>query len=122
MEIQTRPSRDLPLVRPPSLKRPGPPGGVKVAFFYIDYPFGQEPIGILKTLAQKEGFELQLVPYPLPGNDQASAWTQIRRLNPDWIVSWSLSNMHVIASREMKRNGISIEKYIAVNWLNEVGR
>ena len=28
--------------------------------------------------------------------------------------------MHVIASREMKRNGISIEKYIAVNWLNEV--
>ncbi|UCF55674.1 MAG: hypothetical protein JSV48_15030, partial [Bradyrhizobium sp.] len=43
-----------------------------------------------------------------------SAWTQIRRLNPDWIVSWSLSNMHVIASREMKRNGISIEKYIAV--------
>ena len=28
--------------------------------------------------------------------------------------------MHVIASREMKRNGIPIEKYIAVNWLNEV--
>lgn len=94
--------------------------GIKVAFVYVDYPFGQEPIGILKTLAQKEGFELQLVPYPLPGNDQASAWTQIRRLNPDWIVSWSLSNMHVIASREMKRNGIPIEKYIAVNWLNEV--
>ena len=94
--------------------------GVKVAFLYIDYPFGQEPIGILKTLAQKEGFDLQLFPYPLPGNDQASAWTQIRRMNPDWIVSWSLSNMHVIASREMKRNGISIEKYIAVNWLNEV--
>ena len=28
--------------------------------------------------------------------------------------------MHVIASREMKRNGIPIEKYISVNWLNEV--
>ena len=28
--------------------------------------------------------------------------------------------MHVIASREMKRNGIPIEKYIAVNWMNEV--
>ena len=38
---------------------------------------GQEPIGILKTLAAKEGFDLQLFPYPLPGNDQASAWTQI---------------------------------------------
>jgi branched-chain amino acid transport system substrate-binding protein len=94
--------------------------GVKVAFLYVDYPFGQEPIGILKTLAQKEGFDLQLFPYPLPGNDQASAWTQIRRFNPDWIISWSLSNMHVIASREMKRNGIPIDKYISVNWLNEV--
>jgi len=94
--------------------------GKKIAFLYVDYPFGQEPIGILKTLAEKEGFELQLVPYPLPGNDQASAWTQIRRNNPDWIISWSLSNMHVIASREMKRNGISMDKYIAVNWLNEV--
>jgi branched-chain amino acid transport system substrate-binding protein len=94
--------------------------GVKIAFFYIDYPFGQEPIGILKTLAAKEGFDLQLFPYPLPGNDQASAWTQMRRFDPDWIISWSLSNMHVMASREMKRNGIPISKYIAVNWLNEV--
>ena len=94
--------------------------GVKVAFLYVDYPFGQEPIGILKTLAAKEGFDLQLFPYPLPGNDQASAWTQIPPLHPDWIVSWSLSNMHVIASREMKRNGIPIDKYIAVNWMNEV--
>ena len=94
--------------------------GKKVAFLYVDYPFGQEPIGILKTLAQKEGFDLQLFPYPLPGSDQASAWTQIRRFNPDWIVSWSLSKMHTIAAREMKRNGIPIDKYIAVNWLNEV--
>ena len=94
--------------------------GVKVAFLYIDYPFGQEPIGILKTLAANEGFELQLFPYPLPGNDQASAWTQMRRFNPDWIISWSLSNMHVVASREMKRNGIPMDKYISVNWLNEV--
>ena len=94
--------------------------GVKIAFLYIDYPFGQEPIGILKTLAAKEGFDLQLFPYPLPGNDQASAWTQMRRFDPDWIISWSLSNMHVIASREMKRNGIPMSKYISVNWLNEV--
>lgn len=94
--------------------------GVKVAFVYIDYAFGQEPIGVLKSLAEKEGFDLQLFPYPLPGNDQSSAWTQVRRFNPDWIISWSLSNMHVVASREMKRNGIPMSKYISVNWLNEV--
>jgi len=94
--------------------------GVKIAFIYPDYPFGQEPIGMLKTLAAKEGFELQLAPNPMPGNDQAAVWTQIRRFNPDWVISWNLSNMHVVASREMKRNGISMDKYISVNWLNEV--
>lgn len=91
----------------------------KIAFVYVDYPFGQEPIGILQTLAELEGFELGLFPYPLPGNVQSSTWTQVRRFNPDWIISWSLSNMHVVASREMQRSGIPIDKYIAVNWLNE---
>ena len=49
--------------------------GVKVGFAYLDYPFGQEPIEILKTLAEKEGFELLLYPVPLPGSDQASVST-----------------------------------------------
>jgi len=44
--------------------------GKKIAFIYPDYPFGQEPIGTLKTLAEKEGFELLLAPHPMPGNDQ----------------------------------------------------
>ena len=94
--------------------------GVKISFIYPDYPFGQEPIGVLKTLAAKEDFDLQLVPNPMPGNDQAAAWSQIRRNNPDWVISWNLAGMHVVASREMKRNGIPMDKYISVNWLNEV--
>lgn len=94
--------------------------GVKVGFIYPDYAFGQEPIPVLKTLAAKEGFELQLFPNPMPGRDQAAVWTQIRRFNPDWVISWNLSAMHVVAAKEMKRNGIPMEKLIVVNWLNEV--
>ena len=94
--------------------------GAKITFFYMDTPFGQEPINMLKTLAAKEGFDLQLVPNSMPGNDQAAAWTQIRRFNPDWVLSWNLGNMHIVASREMKRNAIAMDKYISVNWLNEV--
>jgi len=94
--------------------------GVKIAFIYPDYPFGQEPIGVLKTLAAKEGFDLHLIPNPMPGNDQSAAWTQIRRINPDWVISWNLSSMHVVSAREMKRNGIPMDKYLSVNWLNEV--
>ena len=93
--------------------------GVKVAFLYMDYPFGQEPIPVLKTLSEREGFDLGLFPYPLPGNDQSSAWTQIRRFNPDYIIHWGFSNGHQVASREMRRNGIPLDKFISVNWLNE---
>ncbi len=94
--------------------------GVKVGFIYPDYSFGQEPIPILKTLAEKEGFELNLFPNPMPGRDQAAVWTQIRRFNPDWVITWNLSAMHVVAAREMKRNGIPMDKLISVNWFNEV--
>jgi branched-chain amino acid transport system substrate-binding protein len=94
--------------------------GVKVAFIYPDYAFGQEPIPVLKTLAAKEGFELQLFPNPMPGRDQAAVWTQIRRFEPDHVISWNLSAMHVVAAKEMKRNGIAMDKLIVVNWLNEV--
>jgi branched-chain amino acid transport system substrate-binding protein len=101
-------------------KSKGDMKGVKVGFIYPDYAFGQEPIAVLKTLAAKEGFDLQLFPNPLPGKDQAAVWTQIRRYNPDWVISWNLSAMHVVAAREMKRNGIPMDKLITVNWLNEV--
>lgn len=94
--------------------------GVKVAFIYPDYAFGQEPIPVLKTLAAKEGFDLQLFPNPMPGRDQAAVWTQIRRFNPDHVITWNLSAMHVVAAREMKRNGIAMDKLISVNWFNEV--
>lgn len=94
--------------------------GKKIAFLYIDYPFGQEPIPVLQELQKTEGFDLQLFPYPLPGNDQSAAWSQIRRLNPDVIMHWGFSAMHVVASKEAQRNGIGMDKVISVNWFNEV--
>jgi branched-chain amino acid transport system substrate-binding protein len=83
---------------------------VKVGFVYFDYPFGQEPIEILKTLSEKEGFGLILYPVPLPGNDQAGVWSKVRRDKPDHIISWMLGGAHVVASKEMKRNGIPMER------------
>lgn len=93
--------------------------GVKVAYVYIDYPYGQQPIEVLKTLAAREGFDLQLFPYPLPGNDQSGAWSQIRRFNPDWVIHQSFAGLNVVASREMKRNGIPMSKYITAAAINE---
>ena len=92
----------------------------KIAFLYIDYPFGQEPIPVMKELQKREGFELQLFPYPLPGNDQSSAWSQIRRFQPDLIVHWGFSAMHVVAAKEAKRNGVPLDRVVSGNWFNDV--
>lgn len=101
-------------------ERHGSLKGMKIGFIYLDYPFGQEPIRILQQLAEVEGFDLQLYPVPLPGNEQSAIWTQVRRNQPDYMISWMFSNGHVVASREMRRNGYPVGKYISVNWLNEV--
>ena len=91
----------------------------KIGFIYLDYPFGQEPIEILRTLAEKEGFELELYPVPLPGSDQTSVWSKVRRDKPDYVISWILSGGHVVASKEMRRNGFPMDRYLSVNWMNE---
>ena len=95
-------------------------GNAKIGFIYLDYPFGQEPIEILKTLAEKEGFQLELYPVPLPGSDQSGAWSKIRRDKPDYVISWLLAGGHVVAFKEMSRNRFPIDRYLSVNWLNEV--
>jgi branched-chain amino acid transport system substrate-binding protein len=95
-------------------------GDAKIGFLYLDYPFGQEPIEVLKVLAEKEGFDLQLYPVPLPGTDQSGAWSSIRRDDPDYVISWVWAGAHVVASKEMRRNRFPTDRYLSVNWLNEV--
>ncbi|MEP9356753.1 ABC transporter substrate-binding protein [Xanthobacter sp. KR7-65] len=56
----------------------------------------------------------------MPGSDQAGVWSKVRRDQPDHVISWMLGGAHVVAWKEMARNRIPIDKYIAVNWLNEV--
>jgi len=94
--------------------------GKKVAFLYLDTPFGREPIPVLEALKKVERFDLQTFPFPVPGTDQSAAFAQIRRFAPDWVVLWSFSPLNPISFREMQRNAIPIEKMITVSWVNEV--
>jgi len=94
--------------------------GKKLAFLYIDYPFGQEPINVLRELQKVEGFQLDMFPYPLPGNDQSSAWSQIRRLQPDYVIHWGTAGMQVVMAKEAQRNGFPMDKVITTPWISEV--
>lgn len=92
---------------------------LKIAFVFADYSFGHQPQPVLKEIAKRESANIGFFPFPLPGVDQSSVWTQVRQYNPDWVIFWGISNMHVVAAREMRRNGIPMTKYIGANWLNE---
>jgi branched-chain amino acid transport system substrate-binding protein len=94
--------------------------GKKIAFLYIDTPFGREPVPALEALKRLERFDLQTYPFPVPGNDQSGAFAQIRRFQPDWIMLWSFSPLNTISFREMQRNGIPMTKLVTGNWINEV--
>lgn len=92
----------------------------KVAFLYLDTPFGREPMPVFEALKRIERFNFETFPIPVPGTDQSAAFTQLRRFQPDWVITWSFSPLNPISFREMQRNGIPIEKMITVNWINEV--
>ena len=94
--------------------------GKKIAFLHLDHPFSFEPLPVLQELQKREGFDLQLFPYPPPGSDQSSAWSQIRRVQPDLIVHWGFSQMNVVAAKEATRNGIPMDKIVTVSFLNDV--
>jgi branched-chain amino acid transport system substrate-binding protein len=94
--------------------------GKKVAFLYLDTPFGREPMPVFEALKRIERFEFQSFGIPVPGTDQSAAFTQLRRFQPDWVITWSFSPLNPISFREMQRNGIPIDKMITVNWINEV--
>jgi len=92
----------------------------KIAFLYLDTPFGREPMPVFEALKRLERFNFETFPIPVPGTDQSAAFTQLRRFQPDWVITWSFSPLNPISFREMQRNGIPIEKMITVNWINEV--
>lgn len=94
--------------------------GKKVAFLYLDTPFGREPMPVFEALKRLERYDFQSFPIPVPGTDQSAAFAQLRRFQPDWVVTWSFSPLNPISFREMQRNGIPIERMITVNWINEV--
>ncbi len=93
--------------------------GKKICFVHIDTPFGKEPLPILQTLAEKQGFTLQAFPYTPPGNDQSAIWPQVRRARPDWVVFWGAGVGQTVALTEAIRNGIPMDRVSSSVWLSE---
>lgn len=93
--------------------------GKKIAYVYIDTPFGRESLPLLQALSAKYGFELQTFPYAPPGNEQSAVWTQVRRFRPDWAFVGGGGVGQSVSIKEAIRNGISPEKIATWIWLSE---
>jgi branched-chain amino acid transport system substrate-binding protein len=90
--------------------------GGKIVLLYHDSAYGKEPIPVLKDLAGKYGYSLDLIPVPHPGNEQQSQWLQIHRTNPDWVILWGWGVMNPTALKSAAKVGFPRSKMIGVWW------
>lgn len=97
----------------------GAPRGKKVAFVYIDSPFGREPLPVLEELARRLGLEWKGFPVPSPATEQSAAWTQVRAFRPDWAIIWFAGPSTPAAVREALRIGFPLDHLISVVWIGE---
>jgi len=90
--------------------------GKKLALVYHNSAYGKEPIRTLEALAEKHGFELQLLPVDSPGQEQKSQWLQIRRDKPDYVTMWGWGVMNQVAIQEAVNIRFPMENFIGVWW------
>ncbi len=93
--------------------------GKKIALVMIDSPFGREPLPVFEELCKRLGYEFSAFPYPSPGNEQSSAWTQLRRFKPDWTIIWGAGGGQSVSVRDAISNGIPLDRLASVIWLSE---
>lgn len=97
-------------------KEKGSLKGKKIALVYHDSPYGKEPIVLLQKRAEKEGFQLLLLPVTAPGVEQKSTWLQVRQQRPDYVLLWSAGVMTPTAVREAQATNYPRDKIYAIWW------
>ena len=90
--------------------------GKKIVHLYHDSAYGKEPIPVFEAYAKQLGFELTLLPVPLPGNDQQSQWLQIRQIKPDWVIQWGWGVQNPTAIKAAAKVGYPRSKMLGVWW------
>ncbi|MEL6768236.1 MAG: ABC transporter substrate-binding protein [Pseudomonadota bacterium] len=90
--------------------------GKKIALVYHNSAYGKEPIRTLETLAERDGFELMLLPVDHPGQEQKATWLQVRRDRPDYVVMWGWGVMNQVAIKEAASVRFPMDKFIGVWW------
>jgi branched-chain amino acid transport system substrate-binding protein len=89
----------------------------KVALVYTDNPAGREGIPVAEAVARKEGYELRLLPIPVPGVALGPPVIDITsRFKADWVVANVFSQSPSILIKELKKAGFPLNRVIGLVW------
>lgn len=86
--------------------------GKTIVHAFHDSAYGREPLELLRGYAEEYGFTLEEMAISPPGVEQQSVWTQIRRMQPDWVSLFGWGVMNPTAIRTAASVGIDRSRII----------
>jgi len=91
--------------------------GKKIAYIYFDNPAGHEPVSVLETLRDAEGFELKTYAVPPPGVDVSAQVLDItQRYQPDFVIAHLFGKAPALAIKGFKENGYPLSQVVGLVW------
>jgi branched-chain amino acid transport system substrate-binding protein len=91
--------------------------GKKIAYIFFDNPAGREPIEVLETIAEKEGFQLKTFAVPPPGVEMGAQVLDIaQRFRADFVIAHLFGGAPSVSIKEFKRIGYPLRKVVSFVW------
>jgi branched-chain amino acid transport system substrate-binding protein len=91
--------------------------GKKIAFIFYDNPAGREPIEVLESIAEKEGFQMKTFAVPPPGVEMGAQVLDIaQRFRADFVVAHLFGGAPGVSIKEFKRVGYPLRKVVSFVW------
>jgi len=91
--------------------------GKKIAYIFYDNPAGHEPLPILQSLQNSEGFDLQTFAVPPPGVDVSAQVLAIsQQYHPDFVIDHTFGKAPALIIKGLKQNGFPLDKVVALVW------
>ena len=96
--------------------------GRKIVLLYLDTAYGQEPIPLIQSLADRHGFTF--VPIPVSAREmqnQAAQWRRISTEDPDFVLMWGWGTMNGGALAEAIKVEFPMDRFIGIWWSGHDG-
>ncbi len=88
--------------------------GKKIVNMHMDSAGGRETMPLLDAQAKKYGFEITHISVAMPGSEQQSAWLEVRRIKPDWVILRQWGVAPAVALKTAEKTGFPLNRIVGV--------